>query len=203
MWVMPDFDDLNVQLKGLGLDEFSNSGMVTWGGGGYVYVMFIDNLRIGGMGFGGSTSSDAIIGDFKHEAEYSLGGGAFTIEYSLPFVKGFAVSPGLMIGGGSVTVDLYKNKGNYGWDGIWQEQDGGSENITRRMKSGYFTISPTLNVDIPINRFMAFRAGAGYLITIGDEWEVDNGVELSGVPSSLNSDVFFIQTGIFIGFFTF
>ena len=203
MWIMPDFDDLNVQMSNLGIDEFSNSGMITWGGGGYVYVMFIDNLRIGGMGFGGSVSNDGIIGDFKHEAEYMIGGGALTIEYSLPFIKGFAVSPGVMIGGGSVHLDLYRNKGAYSWDGIWQEQQGTGENITRRMKTGYFTVSPTLNVDIPVNRFMAFRAGAGYLITIGDEWKVDNGVEISDVPSSLSGNSFFIQTGIFIGFFTF
>jgi hypothetical protein len=45
--------------------------------------------------------------------------------------------------------------------------------------------------------------GAGYQFTFADKWTADNDRSLSGVPSDFNGKNFFIQSGIFIGFFSF
>jgi hypothetical protein len=63
--------------------------------------------------------------------------------------------------------------------------------------------TPTLNLDVPINRFILIRLGAGYQISFNDDWTADNDKELRGVPSDLNANTFFVQSGIFIGFFSF
>jgi len=47
------------------------------------------------------------------------------------------------------------------------------------------------------------RLGVGYQIAFADEWTADNNQPVSNVPSDLNSNSFFIQSGIFIGFFSF
>jgi hypothetical protein len=47
------------------------------------------------------------------------------------------------------------------------------------------------------------RLGVGYQLTFGDKWTADNDQPLQDVPSDLNGNAFFIQSGIFIGFFAF
>ncbi|MGE5498904.1 MAG: hypothetical protein ACM3Q2_12565, partial [Syntrophothermus sp.] len=73
----------------------------------------------------------------------------------------------------------------------------------RTISNKYFLLSPTLNVDIPFYRFFAFRLGAGYNLALGNNWQADNGLELTNVPGDLNSNSLFIQAGIFIGFFNY
>lgn len=202
VYVMPELVPLDSYLEGFGLSKMSDKGVLTWGGGGYAYIMVVPNLRIGGMGFGGSISENATINGINKEAVYSIGGGGLTIEYTLPFIKKAAVSIGAMIGGGSAELELYQNKGLADWNDVWTDIANAKLN-SHKLTNEFFTISPTLNLDIPITRFMAFRLGAGYLLSFSNEWTVDNGITLSTVPENLNSSSFFIQTGLYFGFFAF
>jgi len=45
--------------------------------------------------------------------------------------------------------------------------------------------------------------GTGYQLAFNDKWTADNEKELKNVPSDLNANAFFIQSGLFIGFFSF
>ena len=56
---------------------------------------------------------------------------------------------------------------------------------------------------MPINRFILVRLGVGYQIAFNDDWTADNDQRLDGVPSDLTGNSFFIQSGIFLGFFSF
>jgi len=202
--LFPNFDDVNVNLKSLNMDELSGP-VYAPGGGGYIYVMIIDNLRFGGIGFGGSQSSLNTVGDFENEVIYSLSGGAFTVEYTMPFIKNIALSAGLMLGGGGLDINIYQNDGSFDWNNVWDNVSENDEinNKSILMSNSFYLISPTLNVDIPINRFIALRGGLGYQFTFGDSWEVANGKDINNVPSSLNGNSFFIQTGIYVGLFAF
>jgi hypothetical protein len=202
VYMFPNVDELNVVANDFGVGKFSTSGLITYGGGGYAYIMFINNVRIGGIGFSGWSSQSSA----GKEVEYGIGGGALTIEYTIPQIKRIAVSLGLMLGRGSIDINIYDNNGSYNWSDTWADFSSPNKNLqnsTRRLSNSYWTISPTLNVDIPITRFLAVRLGGGYQLTFGDEWEVDNGQKLSGVPDDLNGNAFFLQTGIFLGFFAF
>lgn len=196
MYMTPDLSVINSEFA------FDTDGVITYGGGGYAYIMFIDNLRIGGSGFAGSRSESS----GNSEVSYSIGGGGITVEYTLPFIKRIAVSPGFMLGAGSIEMEISRNNGSLKWSGVWNDfaqSDINTSNLTRRLTNSYYMFSPTLNVDIPFNRFLAFRIGAGYQMTFSDEWTVDNNQSISGVPSDLNGNSFFIQTGLFVGFFAF
>jgi len=206
IWIVPDFSALNSVNRNFGVSELPESGMFVMGGGGYAYLMVIDNVRIGGMGFGGSIHRSSLVNGLNKELDYSIGGGAFTIEYTFPFIKKIAVSVGAMIGGGKAEIDIYQNKGFFDWQNLWGEISNSSKttkNINRRLTNKFFTITPTLNVDIPLNRFIAFRIGGGYLLPFNNTWKVDNDKELINTPGNLRSNSFFIQTGLFIGFFAF
>jgi hypothetical protein len=73
----------------------------------------------------------------------------------------------------------------------------------KTLKNNFWLISPTINIDIPFYRFLCFRIGAGYNLTIGEKWKLDNDQSIANVPSDFNGRNFFIQSGILIGFFSF
>lgn len=204
MVIFPNYDGINPKLAELGMTEFSGP-MVTWGGGGYAYIMIVDNLRLGGYGFSGSKSETSNHASLNNEVEYSLGGGAITLEYTFPFVKNMALSAGLMLGGGSLDIDIYQNSGEFDWNSIWDEAVNNSSINSKEysLKNSFYLISPTINLDYPITRFLAIRGGLGYQFTFGEEWKIANSKKLNNVPSDLNGDGFFIQTGLYFGLFAF
>jgi hypothetical protein len=207
-WFIPNIDPLNIELKKLGIPDISTGGIFTTGGGGFFYLGFISNLRLGGIGFGGSKSETGKLivsnSSYNFETIYSISGGGLTIEYTLPFIKNIGVSVGALIGGGGIQIETYRNSGTVNWDDIWNDFTSASdEKISRRLHNNYWIFSPTLNVDIPLYRFVSFRIGGGYQLTLGDDWMVDNNQPLNQVPADLNGKSFFIQSGLFIGFFSF
>ncbi|MEO8233034.1 MAG: hypothetical protein ABI638_12175 [Ignavibacteriota bacterium] len=203
-WHIPNVDPLNLKLKEVGIPELSTSGIFTTGGGGFIYIGFVKNLRLGGMGFGGSASSSITANGVNQEAIYSIGGGALTVEYTLPFIKNIGVSIGASIGSGSMSVELYRSNDSFNWENIFIEiNNGTTSNISRKIINNYWLFTPTLNAEFPIYRFISLRLGVGYQLTFGSDWEADNGQTLNGVPTDLKSDGFFIQAGIFAGFFSF
>ncbi|MCF8260820.1 MAG: hypothetical protein K9J12_08600 [Melioribacteraceae bacterium] len=201
--VMPNLGPLNSQIKNFGLDEISSNGVFSYGGAGYVYVLFVPNLRIGGIGFGGSSLTESNIGGLNRKAEYNYSLAGITLEYTLPFINNMAVSVGAILGSGEVEIDLYQNQGNADWDDVWTDFNAPNNTTNRQLKNNFYTITPTLNIDIPVNRFIAVRVGAGYVMSLSDSWTVDEYWELKNVPDDLNGNSFFLQTGVFIGFFAF
>jgi hypothetical protein len=205
-WYIPNVSPINNQLNDIGLPELSTSGFYSSGIAGFIYIGFVKNLRIGGMGYGGSVSTSQNISGVHREVIYSLGGGGVTIEYTLPFIKNLGVSVGASIGTGSLQLDMYRNSGEFTWEGTWIEFRNGnvsSGNFNRKLKNSFWMFTPTINLDYPLYRFVTIRLGVGYQLTFADEWTADNGQPVSNIPSELNSNSFFIQSGIFVGFFSF
>ncbi len=203
-WYFPNMDQINLQVKTFGVSEFSNNGFYTSGGAGFVYLGFIPHLRVGGMGFGGSTSQSSVVNGTNREVKYSLGGGGLTVEYTMPFVRTFGISVGAIVGRGSLKIELYKNNGSFDWNKIWSDASGSSSaSYSNTLNNSYWIFTPTINFDIPFQRFVTFRVGAGYQFTFGDKWTAENDQPLNNVPSGINGKSFFIQTGIFVGFFSY
>lgn len=214
-YVFPNLDALNVKIKSIGLPELSN-GMFLFGGGGYAYIMIIDNLRIGGIGLSGSqTKSDRVNVWLKtfvdREVRYNFGFGGLTVEYTLPFVKNIALSVGAIIGGGSQSIEIHHNSSPYSWEAAWPKpvdpissySPEYNPGVSTQIKNSFYTISPTINLDVPINRFIALRVGTGYVMNFSSDWKINNDQNIVGVPKDLSSNNFFIQTGIYFGFFAF
>ena len=202
-WYMPSLTPVNTEMSNIGIPELSTSGFYSSGIGGFIYIGFIKHLRVGGMGFSGSTSSTQKVGDVNNEVLYKLGGGGVTIEYTLPFVKDFGVSVGATIGAGTMTVNIFSSNGDFNWKNIWDFGEAETSSVNIVMDNNFWMFTPTLNLDWPVYRFVVIRLGVGYQLTFGDEWTADNDQPLHGVPSDLNGNAFFIQSGIFIGFFSF
>ena len=207
-YLFPNIDDVNAQAKSLGLGDLSKSGLLMWGGSGYAYIMFVSNLRLGGIGLSGSTSTSGNVNGLNREVDYNFGLGGVTVEYTLPFIKNVAVSVGAIIGVGSQSVEVYQNNTDYDWENVFNNIPPGagstlSDNEYYIIKNTFFTVVPTVNLDFPVSRFMALRLGGGYIINFNDNWKVNNGRDISGVSESLTRNNFFVQTGIYFGFFAF
>jgi hypothetical protein len=205
-WYMPNTSPINTQLNDIGMPELSESGFYSSGIAGFLYVGFVKNLRVGGMGYSGSVSSSQTIDNVNTEVVYSLGGGGLTVEYTLPFIKDIGVSIGAGIGSGNLELDIYRNSEDFTWEGTWEELSDPnipSESYNRKLENSFWMITPTINLDYPIYRFISLRLGVGYQISFADEWTADNDQTVSNIPSDLSSNSFFIQSGIFVGFFSF
>jgi hypothetical protein len=215
-WIIPKVDGINYQLKIFGVPGISKNGIFTSGGAGFIYLGILENFRIGGFGFGGSKSSSANYspndlsqnntetGTQQNEAIYSLNGGGLSFEYTLPFIKDIAMSLGLLVGRGSLSIELYRNYGNINWQSFWQNNQSGYQSASSSLlKDTYWIFSPTLNVEIPVYHMLCFRIGVGYNYTFGNSWTYDNNQDIVNSPSDINGNSFFIQTGIFVGLFSF
>jgi len=208
--VFPNVDAINQQLTKLNIPTLSN-GMFIYGGGGFAYVMIVDNLRLGGIGLSGSQSTSGKLSaiylgnSFELKHSYSFGG--LTIEYTLPFINKIAVSIGGIIGLGTQTVETFLNDGKYDWNSIWPPSVASSFGyrlaIKSELKNNFIAFTPTLNVDFPLSRFIAVRVGGGYVLPIKEKWEVNNGQEIIGIPGDMKANTFFIQTGIYFGLIAF
>ena len=108
-WYIPGLDPINSELQVLGMPELSSSGFYSSGGAGFIYIGFIKNLRLGGMGFGGSLSSAQIGGTINREVVYSLSGGGLSIEYTLPVPRTLFTHAHYRIGARRITYYLEAN----------------------------------------------------------------------------------------------
>ncbi len=203
VYLFPNVDPVNEQIKNVGLNELSKSGMIAWGGSGYAYIMFVENLRIGGIGLSGSMNTSGKVGEFDKEVKYGYGMGGLTIEYTFPSLHRVAISVGGIIGMTSTEIEIYQSSMNYNWENLWQKVNNKTQEVSDKLTKTSYLIAPTVNFDIPLNRFIAFRLGAGYSFGFGGDWEINNHKNIEGVPSDLNSNTFFIQTGIYLGFFSY
>jgi hypothetical protein len=213
-WIIPKVDGINLQLRNIDFPKITNGGFYTSGVSGFIYLGMLKSFRIGGFGFGGSRSitgeypvaivdPNAIeLGQEQRETIYSLNGGGLSFEYTFPFVRDIAVSIGALLGRGSLSVELYRNRGNISWQNLWGNIYGSSAAILT-LKNTYWLFSPTLNVEIPAYRMLCFRIGAGYHFTFGSKWIYDNNKDILNTPVDINGNSFFIQTGIFLGLFSF
>lgn len=205
VWIIPNFNPLNDKLINFGTGTLNKNGFFATGGSGFAYIGFVPNLRIGGFGFGGSTKQNSVSNGMQHEVIYSSSFGGATFEYTFSSFRDIGISIGFMIGSGKTEIQLYRNKGIFDWNSTWNELVNNiyTEEFSRTISSSYFIFSPTLNVDIPFYRFIAFRIGAGYCFAFGENWKIENNKDLNGTPSDLKGNAFFIQTGIYFGFFSF
>ena len=205
-WIMPNVSALNDNVTGFGAPKISNNGFFASGGAGFIYIGVVPNLRVGGMGFGGSTKSGIWGKGFNNEVEYSSGFGGLTVEYTLPFLHKPAISIGAIIGWGNTEIVLSRHQGSLPWNTIWAEISDSlktTANYSRTLKNSYFAIAPTLNIDIPVYRIVDLRVGVGYTFPLGSKWTMDNNINVDDVPESLNGGGLFITTGVFLGFFSF
>ncbi len=201
-----DFAAINKALAGFGTPDIAQA-FYTSSGGGFIYIGFIKHLRLGGIGFTSGTSSKGTVNGFNKETRYSNSFAGLTVEYSLPFIRDWALSVGGIIGVGGQELELYKHNGSVDWNGdlttMKDDLLGSTRSYGRKYSNTYMVLAPTLNADFLLHPLISVRVGAGYSFTMfGDNWKADNGVAVTNFPASdLKGNGFFLQLGIMAGLF--
>jgi hypothetical protein len=178
------------------------------GGQGYGYIMLIPNLRIGGLGAGGSIDSKRIdtLGVIR-DVNLSVTYGGVSIDYVIPIVPRLDVTLGLMLGSGGMTVTMTRDHGTAKvWDDIWDDYgivSPASDEFTRRLAGSFFVYQPSLQVEYALLRWIGVRLGVGYYGVAGGDWRMDDKYEILNVPSSISGKGWMLNTGIFVGTFVY
>ncbi len=204
MWIMPNLDDINQKLNSVKLPTFSTGGFYTSAGGGYAYIIFIPNVRIGGYGAGGSIKTDGVISGQPTKVEYSASFGGVTLEYALRIFDRASIIGGTMLGGGGITLTILQSDGTARqWGDVWSGVGIGTplKNYKQTLSTGFFVYNPYVYFEYGITGFIGFRIGAGYIGNTSGDWRVDDNSDLVGVPSGVRLNGLLIQAGIFAGFF--
>ena len=203
-WQVPTVSDLNTEVKKLGIPEFSSSGYLTLGGGGYIDVPVVSGLRIGAFGTGFTedkvytppTSSNT----FK-TAKFSMHYAAISIEYNRKLSKSFDYTIGGNIGVGSTKLAISQFDPNAG---IWNISN--DTVLTGSYSNSYttttYTINPQVGLGYNVTKFMYVKLNAGYMFTIRGDWKLNDILTVSNVPSGIKADGFNFNLGINFGLFT-
>lgn len=198
-------DDLNAFIPA-NAGKFGKTPMLLLGGGGYAYIMLIDNLRVGGMGVGGSAKTSTVSAGVRRDVEVGVNFGGVTVEYAIPVFERLDIVPGITLGGGGMDITLARDLGGFKtWDALWGDFDlnASTPNVTQRLEGSFFVYQPSVQIEFAILRWLGVRAGVSYVGMFSPTWTVDEQFDLAGVPSRINGKGWVVNTGLFIGTFLF
>jgi hypothetical protein len=209
-WLFLDVAPINNFLQAAGGVALKDNGVLMAGGAGSVYIMFVPNLRIGGVGMNGSISSTSVDAfGVRRDAQLKAGWGGVTIEYVIPVVERFDIAIGGMLGGGGIDLILRQDAGSVKtWNDEWQffgsgnYQSGGQiSSVTRKLTGSYLVWMPTLQLEYAILGWVALRGGVSYVGMSSPSWKLDDEQDLLGVPSNVNGKGLMINAGVLVGTF--
>ncbi len=188
MWgIVQDMDELNKGFVSHNISQVKETSF-GWGGAGWAVI---ENLWIGGGGFGtvsSSSSPDLTI-------EFSYGSGFFDAGYSILNTKFFFLIPSLGLGYSGINMKLIPKSSDVPFDTLLENPARISE-----ISIGGFTISPSLNVFIPIKKFFGLLLRTGYLFSLSSSWELDGGYKVLSHPDFTPSCFYFTFNFTFGGF---
>jgi hypothetical protein len=202
-----DLGPINEQIVLTGMDEFK-TGFFCYGGRGYGYVS--KNMRIGGMGAGGSVTTSQYFAvttttpEMVKEAEFSMNYGGVTLEYIYDAPMGVQIAAGGMLGWGGITVRIWQHSGPLSWQGIWENYNigysGDSYDISNTLDNSLFILSPWVEAGYKVLDWMQFTGKVGYFWSTAKSgnWSAE-GSSVSGATKDVDLSNFFFGFEIMFG----
>lgn len=206
-WLFVNVKPINDYLTSYGGAPLSDDGVWLWGGGGAAYIMLIPNLRIGGMGMGGSIKSTKLDANgVRRDAELEVSFGGVTLEYVLPVTEHLDVAFGTSLGGGGIDIVLRQDAGGaktwvQQWKNFESLTSASRDQIKQTLNGSYFVWVPSVNIEYAILGWFGCRLGVSYVGMSAPSWTVDDNYELLGVPSNVSGRGFMINAGLLVGTF--
>ncbi len=181
------------------------------GGQGFITLPWVKNLRIGGMGYSGTsvdcgctnTTVGADSTSVNRYLTYQIGYAALTIDYVLPLRTGrFHIVPGIALGYGAVNIYARQDVNGVDFD-IAQEFNGSSPYTTHTYSSNFFLYMPQLQFEYSPVGYLMFRLTAAYQGTSMGTWTKDQGITLGSSTglTGINGSGLVVSLGAFLGLF--
>lgn len=201
-WLMINEDNLN---EFCDCDEIGLSGPIQLiGGQGNVGIPWVQNLRIGVFGYGGSiesnqvdrpmfNSQDSVVyGSLQNNLTISMFGFSFHYGY-VPF-EHFAILGGVNAGWGDITHELFASSTTI--DDVKQISAFGTD----KLEKNYFFAMPNIQLEYAVKSYIILRAEASYNLTFAqDEKWTHNTIGTSTVNPDFNLDGLKVGFGVMIG----
>lgn len=206
-WFWNNTDDINAQLKDIGIPGISKDGFLTLGGGGFIDLPLksIRWLRVGGSGEGFTTQTQIITDSVTRTAYYHYGSGGISLDYVKTFGKSVELTLGAYLATGKLTIDLYQNTSSFGnWGSIFNEFNGtsASENIAHKLSVRFYSVRPQIGLGVFLTPFLYAKLNAGYQFSVNNNWYADDDIEVSNAPSGIKADGFIVNFGLNVGLFS-
>jgi len=171
---------------------------------GFTGIGIIPNLRLGFLGFSGSSEVSDNIDTIKHGSKLSASLMGFTLDYGFVLFKHFAILPGIQAGWSSLEQNYYEtlNTSNSpNWNDLEPNSDG--KYFSKNIKGSFVFVQPELSLEYALTPFLMTRAAVGYGFSFLPEWEYNSSADLKGVPDAINTGGLNLQFGVFVGLFNF
>ncbi|MBS1516900.1 MAG: hypothetical protein JSS91_02305 [Bacteroidetes bacterium] len=207
-WQFQNTDDINAEMRKIGIPEFPKDGFLTLGGGGFIElpVKGFDWLRIGGYGTGFTYERNVTDqNNLTKTVFYSYGAGGVSFDYVKPLSKHFDLTLGAFLSTGKLTIQMYQNAPGYGnWNTIFGEIGSGSSsnNISRKLSVRFYSAQPQIGIGYFVTKYLYAKINAGYLFSVNNEWKADNDIPVTNAPEGIKADGFNINFGLNFGLFT-
>lgn len=205
----PNLDAFNKNIAQPFTSEDMKNTIILYGGQGFIPFPWVENLRVGGMGYGGEQKIccvDYVASsgqDLTRSLTYSLGYGGLMLDYALPLgVDQFNVLAGVELGLGSVEIEAIQAANRTGFD-IGTDFNTPTTNITHTYSSSFFLYKPRVVVEFAPTNFLMFNLSLGYQGTSMGTWKVDGEVGLGDTNqlNDINGNGLVAHFGINVGFF--
>lgn len=178
-------------------EELKLSGPINMiGGQGLTGIPWVDNVRIGVLGYGGSLES-AINGDTQlSQSKLTASLFGFSVQYGYVPYEHLAFLAGVNAGWGDMSYEVFS--------GSVTVENSFSNYGTNRLEKDFFFVMPTIQVEYALANFIIIRADASYNLTVGQdkEWTY-NTVAKNSVNPDFNISGFKIGFGFMVGLVNF
>ncbi len=205
-WLFFDPGPINQILGSASAGALAKGGLPLYGGQGYGYVMFLPNVRVGGIGASGSLETKTLSGNTLRDVQLSVGFGGVTVDYVVPITPRLDATCGIMLGHGSMEITMTRDDGTAKvWDGLWTEygSTNPAQDYTRKLTGSFFAYQPSVNLEYAVLRWLGVRVGVSYSGMAAASWKLDDTYDVFGVPSNISGKGLMINTGVFVGTFMF
>lgn len=205
----PNLDAFNTNIARPFVGEDVKNTVILYGGQGFIPFPWVENLRVGGMGYGGQTEiccQDYVASsgqDLTRSLKYSLGYGGLMLDYALPLgIDQFNILAGVELGLGGVEIEAIQAANRTSFD-IETDFNTPSVNITHTYSSSFFMYKPRVIFEFAPTNFLMLDLSVGYQGTSMGTWKVDGDVGLGDTQklNDINGSGFIVHFGINVGFF--
>lgn len=191
-----DFNPMNSELLEQSEKGLSNNLMLG-GISGYFYFLILPDTRLSFNYLNAKKESRAVNG-FILSFEQTVWN--FGIEYTITSWN-LNISPGIFLGKVSDFLEMSFYNGTKDFKNLlYNFKTQSSFNGSLNFENNSFHISPSLNFEYSLSRFLAVRVNYFYLIRINKSWKFLRHYTLDNVPSNFVNNNHVINIGLLIGF---
>jgi len=205
VYMTPDLGPINNMIAQMSPNMKLDDGFFLYGGKGYGYIN--RNIRIGGMGAGGSLTTSALVTgtpNLAKEVQFDMGYGGVTLEYVAELPFDLQLFAGGMIGWGGISMRISQYENALTWNGIWDNYGigytGDSYDLNITMDNQFFALTPWVGGFYKILPWMGVSGKAGYFYAkcATGNWKT-LGSNIYGGPDIDLSNVFYEFAIVFGG----